>query len=184
MSDSSDSTVVPSVVDLAKVVKALGGTPHMYLPQNSGQGELFDKAALATAAYGRAAKVAYRARQDLEGAGAVREAAALNQLLTVSMEEGDERAEAVPLLWYWQIAGIARTLRDLREQAPQVDPLIKATADAARALMILLEARLNLKKDHADRLTAALAEAEEMLTSARSNTARLPHWLRQPGNLG
>ena len=184
MSDSSDPTAVPDLMDLAKVVKALGGTPRMYLPQNSEQGELFSKAALATAAYGRAAKTAHKAQRDLEDAGAIREAAALNQLLTVAMEEGDDRDEAVPLLWYWQIAGIARTLRDLRERAPQVDPLIKATADAARALMILLEARLNLKAAHADRLTAALAEAEEMLTSARSNTARLPHWLRQPGNLG
>ncbi|WP_154073993.1 hypothetical protein [Streptomyces sp. TM32] len=49
--------------------------------------------------------------------------------------------------------------------------------------MILLEARLNLRAEHRKHLTAVLAEAEEMLTSARSNTARLPHWLRQPGNL-
>ncbi|MFF4509000.1 hypothetical protein [Streptomyces sp. NPDC001401] len=182
MSATADPTAIPSVVDLAKIVKALGGTPTTYIPQGTAS-EVVTKAALATAAFGRAAKIAHKAQQELAATGDHETGAALNHLLTVSMEEGDDRPEAVPLLWYWQVSTIAWMLRDMRTKAPQVDPLIKASADAARALMILLEARLNLKTEHAAQLKKVLGEAEEMLTSARSNTARLPHWLAQPGNL-
>lgn len=49
--------------------------------------------------------------------------------------------------------------------------------------MILLKARLNLKAEHVDQLKKVLGEDEEMLTSARSNTARLPNWIRRSGNV-
>ncbi|MBT2405598.1 MULTISPECIES: hypothetical protein [unclassified Streptomyces] len=183
MSATPDSAAVPGAMDLAKIVKALGGTPSMYIPQGSTATETLTKAALATAAFGRAAKVAHLAQEELAATGDHQAGAALNHLLTVAMEEGDDRPEAVPLLWYWQVSTIAWVLRDMRTKAPQADPLIKASADTARALMILLEARLNLKVEHVDHLKQVLGEAEEMLTSARSNTARLPHWIKQPGNL-
>ncbi|WJV44546.1 hypothetical protein [Streptomyces flavofungini] len=141
------------------------------------------KAALATAAYARAAKTAQKAQADLAKAGARQEGASLNQLLTAAIEEGDDRLEAEPLFWYGQVSDMAVALREIREKAPQADPLIKALADTSRALMILLEARLNLKAEHVDQLTKVLGEAEEMLTSARLNTARLPSWIRKSGNL-
>ncbi|MFG2141896.1 hypothetical protein [Streptomyces sp. NPDC048650] len=171
-------------MDLAKIVKTLGGTPSKYTPQGPSVTEPFMKAALATAAYARAAKTAQKAQADLAKTGAVQERASLNMLLTAAVEEGDDRLEAMPLFWYWQVGDMARALREIREQAPQADPLIKALADTSRAFMILLEARLNLNAEHIGQLTKVLGEAEEMLTSARSNTARLPNWIRQPGNLG
>ncbi|MFI6688378.1 hypothetical protein [Streptomyces sp. NPDC050485] len=179
----SDPTAVPSVMDLEKIVKTLGGTPRTYIPQGPTATETLTTAALATAVFGRAAKAAHKAQADLAATGDLQAGVALNHLLTVAMEEGDSRPEAVPLLWYWQVSTIAWMLRDLRTKAPQTDPLIKASADTARALMILLEARLNLKPEHAGQLKQVLAEAEEMLTSARANTSRVPHWLKQPGTL-
>ncbi|MEU2856573.1 hypothetical protein [Streptomyces syringium] len=180
---SPDPTIVPSVMELAQVVKILGGTPRHYLPEGP-TNETLSKAALATAAHGRAAKVAYKAQADLAGSSARQELPAMNRLLTAAVEEGDDRLEALPLVWYGQVSEIAVALRSLREDAPDTDPLIKAAADTARALMILLEARLNLSAAHLHHLTKVLGEAEEMLTSARSNTSRVPHWLRRPGNLG
>lgn len=165
------------------MVKTLGGTPRRYVPQGDSHSETFVKASLATAAAGRALATACAAQQALQAEGAETEHASLGPLLIAAIEEGDDRIEAVPLVWYWQVSRIAVALRDMRVKAPAADPLIKACADTSRALMILLEARLNLRSAHADHLAEVLAEAEEMLTSARSNTARLPHWIRQPGNL-
>ncbi|WP_031102393.1 hypothetical protein [Streptomyces sp. NRRL S-146] len=104
-------------------------------------------------------------------------------MLTVAVEEGDDRVDAVPRFWCWQVSDMAIALREIREKAPQADLLIKALGDTSRAFMILLGARLNLKAEHIDQLTKVLGEAEEMLTSARSNAARLPSWIRKPGNL-
>ncbi|MER5781245.1 hypothetical protein ABT104_05880 [Streptomyces mobaraensis] len=171
-----DPTVVPSALELAKTLKALGGTPRRYLPD--GANETLSKAALATAVHARAAKVAYKAKADLVADGATMQLPVLNRLHVHAVEEGDDRPEALALVWYGRASDIAVDLRTIRDELPDTDPLIKAAADTARALMILLEARLNLSPDHLDRLTTVLAEAEEMLTSARSHTSRIPNWLR------
>ncbi|MFF0551053.1 hypothetical protein ACFYUL_19050 [Streptomyces sp. NPDC004311] len=183
MTDSPNKVTVPDPMELARAVKVLGGTPSRYTPRGPSDSEAFVKAALATAAAGRALTTACAAQQALGSEGAEAELASLGPLLIAAIEEGDDRIDAVPLVWYWQVSRIAVALRNIREKAPAADPLIKACADTSRALMILLEARLNLRAEHTERLSALLGEAEEMLTSARSNTARLPHWIRQPGNL-
>jgi len=184
MNDSPDPTAVPSVIDLAKVARTLGATARNYLPMNSAQGDRFSKAAMAAAVAARAAKIALRTQRDLEAVGAVQEVAVLNRLAITAMEEGDARVEAVPLVWHWQAGGIARGLRDLREQAPEVDPLLAAVADTARALVCLIEARLNLGTAPADQLSSTVAEAGERLAAARSSVSQVPRWLRQSDNLG
>ncbi|MFF4409773.1 hypothetical protein [Streptomyces sp. NPDC001404] len=175
--ESSDPTVVPSTMDLAKVLKVLGGTPRRYLPEGTSD-ETLSKAALAAAVYARATKVADKAKADMVAKGAGQKLPALNRIHATAVEEGDDRPEALALVWYSRASDIAIDLRALRQQAPDTDPLIKAAADTARALMILLEARLNFSPAHLDRLTSVLGEAEEMLTSARSNTSRIPNWMR------
>ena len=60
------------------------------MPQGLAGTETFTRAALATAAFGRAAKVAQKAQMDLADSGALQEAASLTQLLTAAIEEGDD----------------------------------------------------------------------------------------------
>ncbi|RXS70984.1 hypothetical protein EST92_24135 [Streptomyces sp. TM32] len=126
MEYSGKRYLVPKVPDLARIVKVLGGTPTTYMPQGPKATELFSTACLATAAQARATKAAREAQRALAEAGADDELASLSKLTIVAMEEGDDRLDAVPQLRYWQISNIAVALRDLREQAPQADPLIEA----------------------------------------------------------
>ncbi|OAR21899.1 hypothetical protein A8W25_30700 [Streptomyces sp. ERV7] len=190
MSASPRPAPVPSIEDLAKVVELLGGTPYLYTPQGPGATKSFTQAALAAAAFARAAKAAQKTQADLAASGAEPEEEALIPITITAMEEGDDQADAALPLWHWQVTNIAWALHNRRERfrlvgnSVDADPLFMATTDAARALMILLAARLRLDDTHVDELTTALAEAEEMLTSACAHTAHLPSWIRKRGSLG